>query len=231
MRYFIYLLIILGSIETFAGNWLSKTAINKAKLGQTGIVTYYLKKTCILREAPDKCFNITNKDLRKLKLGLIDNTNSPIYRAPDLSPVLLSCSDFSDCSIVATDPNQDGNRSDRVCIGESGTGEKWDVLTNWPSVTGQAGPWFIWCEKAIGFNKKDALVVDPAGIISADTEDTLNSNRKAARKTKKTSRLLQLKSCVANTKGNSALTPLQIKRCLRSLVREVLKKQVPISDL
>jgi len=182
-----------------------------------------------LPQEPCLCFDGKDDD-RRWKLGLIDDLEKPILRAPKDSPVLLDCDDFSNCSSKAMNPDDDPLTDDNVCLADNSQ-PKWDELINHPNVTNLIGPWFIWCEKETGsFEQKDEIVPDIQGSIDADAEDLKikqdNDKRSDARVISEAA-LLQ---CFQDTK-NPTVSPIQVKECLNALAMKVLGSKIPIEQI
>lgn len=203
--------------SAFARNWVPSLDSN----------TVWTKKSRCEQVNGSKCYNITGKDRRKWMIGQVDDPSKPILRAADASPVKLDCDDAQDCAQKAWDPNGDSNFDDQVCLAD-GSSPRYDELSNWPGVTGLSGPWFIWCEKHDGtYQKKDALVPDPAGIAQADAEDLDKENEKVVKENKRRSRRTALIQCA---KAND-LTPAQQKACLRAVTRELVRQYLKSDEM
>lgn len=221
---FILLVTFLFSVNTQAKNWVKKSAIkNPAKV-------WSLRSKCEAQES-ETCFNISKKDLRRFKMGLVDDLDAPNLRAVEDSPVKVDCDDFADCQTKAMGAEDDGAFPDRVCLADAGQ-ERWDELANHPGVTGVTGPWFYWCEKPDGtFQKKDALVADAAGSAAADAADAAKAAEKATRDSKRTTRRTDASACVTAVKGGGNLTGPEAKNCIQVLVREVFEQHIDKDDL
>ena len=219
---FLLIMIMLWPSFVFA-NWVKKSEVKNP-------VTIWAKKnTCQSQEGED-CVSITGKDLRRWKMGQVDDLDKPNLRAAEDSPVKVDCNDFLDCRNKALDPNGDSNFDDNVCLIDNSSA-RWDELANWPGITGVTGPWFIWCEKEDGtYQQKDVLVNDAPGSVAADAEDLDKENERVARIAAKGPREVSLQTCVQDTK-NPTLSPAQIKACVGALVRELLGEKVNVGDL
>lgn len=179
----------------------------------------------------ESCLSINDKDMRRFKLGQEDDLDSPIFRLPNNSPIKLDCSDSNDCRTRAMGVFDGETFPDRVCLGESESTERWDILANHPGVTGITFPWFIWCEKETGsYNQNDIIINDAAGETAADAEDAQLVADNSARDTAKPIRITALQDCIQDSK-NPTLTPDQIKSCIAAIVREMLGNRVAIPDL
>ena len=216
MRLLILLFLVqgMGLGFAFAGTWVPQDVF------KTSTRSWSKKSRCELANTPKKCSDRAGQDIRRIKMGLVDDLTDPIFRAPKDSPVLVSCADFGDCS----------SKSAGACSAEPGAIEKWDELASHPDVSGPAGPWFIWCEIGVGFNQIDGVVIDPAGVTAADAADQKKIDDKIARDAARGPRETSLQQCVQDSK-NPTLTPAQSKDCIQAIVRELLGDRVDPTDL
>lgn len=228
MRFINFIVLFLLVPGFASANWVSETDFAAAKSGASGGGVHRLQKSCLSKNQGEKCFNISGKDIRKWMIGSVDDTTKPNFRAAENSPVKIDCQDFKDCRLKALDPNGDLKFDDRVCLADQSS-EKWDELSNWPSVTGLNGPWFIWCQKRDGtFKKKDVLVNDPAGKAQAEAEDAANAAERVSKITKRNARLNALVTC-AKTKIADFTAATQ-KNCLRALAREIVRNKLKAAE-
>lgn len=219
MKIFLSFLILFScSLSLAEPMFLSESDWADRKLGNRGHTFYVSKDKCELVNAPDKCYNPT--DVKREKLGVVDDLSKPILRAPKNSPVLLDCLNFNDC----------GPKSTNVCLADGGL-EKWDELTNHPDVTGLTGPWFIWCEKGTGsFVQKPGIVADAAGIIADDLAKQKKIDDDIIRTDKRGDRDVELGACIQETKSG-VLTLPRLNECFRAHLRETRGDKVDPTDL
>lgn len=222
MKKVLLILMMMFSVHCFAGQYVCKTHLE----GAAGWVLDTDKSKCIER-CPEGCHNIEKcpkhpmgyPDLRKCKVGKVDDLAKPILRAANDSPVKLDCADENDCAQKAMDPNGDGNFSDRVCKDDVGTEsipdgrEKWDLLANWEGITGVTGPYFIWCSKQSGaYLQKDDIVVDTVGEAAAIAEDAAKAVKEA--ENANIEAVMRLQNC-----GRQVLALVAIRNVPKSLTR------------
>lgn len=142
----------------------SAFAVENWRAVGTDTSTTWMKKADCLKAEKSKanfkgCFDITNKDLRFHQIVKIDDTAHPIYRSPNDSEVKIDCNDPDDCVDKMLVKDQGQPTGQNVCD-QHGLDPKYDKSESWTSVVGLSGDYFIWCEKVIGYQKKDSLVVD-----------------------------------------------------------------------
>lgn len=225
MKYFILVCV------TFLFCVTSQAAQNWFPVGKENANTVWTSKARCEAQEGQECYEVTGKDLRRWKVGQVDDLTKPNFRPVKDSPVLQSCENFIDCQRKAKDPNADKDQSDRLCLSD-GSAEKWDELANWPDLTGIDGPWFIWCEKHDGtYQQKAALVPDLDGIAAADAEDAQKAADKVARAQARTGRATAAQGCVDAVNGGGNLAQTQIKDCIEILVKEVYESQLSTDDL
>lgn len=197
------LIILLFSINVWAVQ-------NYFPVGKPGSITTYTKLSkCKSIENPalialHTCFEITGKDLRKWKVDLIDNPESPKYNKRGMLPCtdLASCQplyDALDCSIY--DPG-----SFKVMI---------------------MGYTEVYCAEPNGFNQMGSMVSNPDGIIAADKEDNDAITDRANRKTKQNVRNTSLETCAKMT----SMTKLESDACIIAIAKELRKGNLLESEL
>lgn len=205
---------------------------NWKAVGKSDTKTYLnkdAKQRCEQQEGRE-CFEISGKDLRRWKIGLVDDLSKPIFRAPKNSPILLDCEDFNDCLSKATNPDDDLLTDDNVCLVDNSQ-SKWDKLINHPNIINLTGPWFIWCEKETGsFQQKDDIVPDIQGSIDADAEDLKKKQDNDKRNDAGVTAETVLLQCFQNTK-NLTVSPIQVKDCLNAIAMKILGLKIPIEQI
>lgn len=210
MKNLLYLIVgLLLYFNAYAENWMSKADIAKQNARIQGTIGHKNRGDC-----GSDCSDTEGHDLNREKRAdvSVDDLTKPIYRVPELSLELANCVDNADCLA-----------NNFVCS-ESDTVKKWDEKTNWPNIPGSTSLndtdlWFLWCEKAIGFDQKleEQWVFDPTMVASADAND-------AALNTKNTELL------DAKTKLRQAIpiwdtiTAAQLKAIVKHLVRRHLRE-------
>lgn len=216
----IIILILLFSSNTYAGSWIDIENINTSD-------SYWTKNLCEQRTG-NTCGECL--DRRRCMKGLINDLGRPILRPLKNSPILLDCNDFNDCSSKGNNPDGDTGTNDSVCLADNSQ-PKWDKLVNHPDITSLTGPWFIWCEKGMGsFRKKNVIIRDVAGSISADLADKKIKKDKLTRKVRKKERDIKLVKCEAASRLNT-MTPKQFTVCIRILILERLGTRIKVENL
>ncbi len=207
----LYLLVVgLLCFDVNAGNW-----IPESQMGQDGATIYRGSKgKCETRSGEPLCFSAKDYDPRRHLVKNIpeDDLAKPIYRSPELSPDLADCTGSIGCMGVGL-----------VCS-EQGVVVRWDLKDNWPNIPGAtslnpADPWFLWCEKVVGFDQKlvRKWVLDSVMVAVADGEDSARDVKKTQLSTAKT-RLRELLQNWPNW------TQAEEKEILKHLVRRHLRE-------
>ena len=172
--------------------------------------SYKVKSECELLEKAnpnyDGCYSITDKDMRKYKIGFI---------MPAVEDT-ADCDDAVACQLMLDDDLFACN------------GETFDDKDNWPGLDfGKDRPkkgWFLWCETK-------GLVFDQVKADAADAFDVTKATEKALKKSKKDDRKADKDACVAAVNGGGNLTDKKIKDCIELLIKEVFSEDIDPADL
>lgn len=196
---FLILILCIFCLNATAENW---HVIGSKK-------TFMRKPDCVSsKQIGQVCVEISGKDMRRFKLGQVDDLDSPKHTKADAEP----CSDFDSCQplFVALDCSVHPDGSFRVMLDDFSE---------------------VYCAIPNGFNQKDGLVIDVIGSIAADVADAQLASDNALRATKAGERVTGAAVCVIAVNSGGVLTNPEIQNCLNVLVKQLFESKISPSDL
>ncbi len=190
------ILILMFTVNANAENWFP--------VGKLGAKTTYVRKAQCESTEGQRCFDISGKDMRRFKKGLVNNLDRPKHQPMDPVP----CTDAESCQPLL----------EAIDCSAHGEGAYGMIKIDFSQVH---------CAVPNGFMKKDGLVPDPDGIESADTADALKASDAIKRKDKQDTRNIKLSSCAKM----DTMTMAQLISCTRANSRELRKHSLLESEL
>lgn len=177
---FFVLIFLLFSFSAGA-NWVKESDLKDPK------TIWRLKSKCESIEG-EACFDISAKDMRRWMKGQVDDLDSPKYTKEDVS----ACSGVENCQL---------NLAGKDCEADHGPGALGLINIDYTEA---------YCAKPNGFNQKDGLVTDPAGVTAADAEDAAKAAKDAEEAA--ISSVIKLQDC-----GRKVLAVMAIQNAPKSL--------------
>ncbi len=203
---FIVLLVFIGG-SAWAENWIQKDNV-KSSIPEHGPTSS--KALCEQIHGPS-CFDKTGKDVRRWKIGLIDDLTQPKYRigADSSQP----CTDEDSCQPLY----------------EALDCSSYQSLGDYPPYPVKVAELTeVYCAEPYAYKQIDAWVPDDDGATEADRVDGEKSQEVTDRKAKVGPRFNALKLCAVNA---DSLTNSQLRICFRKMIKEVLSPRLPLSEL
>lgn len=196
---FIFCFFAMSSYSFAFGNFVGKSKVKNSN------IAYSQQSQCESAES-EICLDISGKDMRRYKAGLVDDLSKPKFIKKDISV----CTDRASCTplLAALDCSVHAAGSFPVMVEDFSE---------------------VYCAEPNGFEQKDVLIADAAGIVAADIADLQSASDKVLRESKKLSRSVELGQCVQDSKGT--MTPVQQTFCIAALIRELLGNGVAPGDL
>lgn len=169
----ITLVLMSFAAQAERGNWFP--------FGKSGANTVYMKKSKCEQAEGQKCYDTTQKDIRKMKIGYLQPV---IDRTTD-------CDDAANCAQKLTDGYHRCSKGNVT----------FDAKSNWPSLDWvSAGrnesDWFLWCQI-------EDLILDQAKEAAIDQADAIDRVQKEAVQIGR-SRIIFGQSIIAMVQGQFA---------------------------
>jgi len=192
------IILIMFSSTAFAQNFYP--------FGKAGAKKVYINNLakCEANEG-QACFDITNKsNMARWMIGPVDDLTKPKHRKRDSQ----ACTDKDSCRAIQLVKDCSAYAKRTFIVIAQDYSE-------------------VYCAEPNGYNKKDGLVSNPAGIISDDADKAAKAADKGKRKSKRDARLLSLESCAKATTLNAA----QEEVCIKTIAKELVKERLLETDL